>query len=77
MCLTGFAGFGLKAGDKTFEVGNGALLFFEGLLLLGESFGTLVFKVAVVTGVEGQCGVGQLDNMGGGGIQKLAIMRNQ
>lgn len=75
--LLGLGGLGLEAGDKAFQVGDGALLLVECLLLLGQALGALVFKVAVIAGVGGQLAARHFDDLGGDGVQKLAVVRNQ
>ena len=76
LCLGGFGGFGFETVDKRLQVLDLGLLLGVGGLLLRQSLRALGLVEIVVAAVLGEFLVGQLHGLGGGGVEEIAVVRN-
>ena len=74
--LRGFGGFGFEAVDKGLQMFDVRLLLHIGSLLVGQPRGALFQVKIVVAAVAVQLAAGEFDGVVGGGVEKIAVVRN-
>ena len=74
--LNGFSGFGFEAVDKGLQMFDLRLLFDIGGLLLRQTLRAFVLVKIVIASVLREFLLGQFDGLGGGRIEKIAVVGN-
>ncbi len=77
LSLFGFTGFGAETTHKVFHMSALGLLFLKGLLLLGQPFGALALKGAVIAPVTVQLVIFKMHHHITAGIDEIPVVGDQ